>query len=303
MRKPDFFIVGAPKCGTTSLYGWLRQHPEIFMSPSKEPRFFGSDLDSGSYRDGLFFMRDQAKYMSLFESAGDAKRVGEGSTTYLYSETAAKNIKDFCDFASIIIMLRNPVDMLYSYHSERYYHGNEDISDFKEALSAEVERRKGLRYPKNAANLKGLFYRDVVRFSVQVKRYLETFGPENVHIILFDDLKLHPMVVYEQTLNFLGVDPTFKPKLRISNPNKEVRSVLLKTILQNHSSSLHNFVRHIIPDSRRHRLARYMARLNRKHVPRPPLDKEFARQLSQEFEPEVEALSKILGRDLSHWSI
>src|SRR3989339_415720 len=137
MRKPDFFIVGAPKSGTTAMCTYLKQHPEIFMPEKKESHFFGTDLNSPR------FIRDKKIYLSLFSKAKDERRVGESSVWYLYSKKAASEIKEFSPSASIIIMLRNPVDMLYSQHSQFLYNGNEDIACFEEALNAEQDRRRG----------------------------------------------------------------------------------------------------------------------------------------------------------------
>lgn len=130
-KTPNFFIVGAPKCGTTAMHIYLRQHPEIFMPEKKESHFFGSDLNS------QYFIRDREKYLSLFSEAKDVKRIGEASVWYLYSKQAAYEIKEFSPSASIIIMLRNPVDMLYAQHSQFLYNGNENIASFEDALNAE----------------------------------------------------------------------------------------------------------------------------------------------------------------------
>src|SRR5882672_1680365 len=111
MRKPDCFIVGAPRCGTTAMYTYLGQHPEIFMSARKEPHFFGTDLSSPA------LVRDEQQYLSLFAKAQNEKRAGEASVFYLYSQRAAREIHAFCPSARIIIMLRNPVEMMYSLHS------------------------------------------------------------------------------------------------------------------------------------------------------------------------------------------
>src|SRR5438093_1590857 len=108
IRLPTFFIVGAPRCGTTALYTYLRQHPDLFLPENKEPHFFGSDL----YHPG--FVRNLDEYLSLFLEAGNKKRAGEASVWYLYSRNAAAEIMAFCPSARIIAMLRNPVDMMYS---------------------------------------------------------------------------------------------------------------------------------------------------------------------------------------------
>ena len=141
MRKPDFFIVGAPRSGTTSMKRALWEHPEIFLVAGA-PNFFGTDL----YQSGHIV--DEEAYLSLFVRAKKEKRVGEKSVSYFMSMRAAAEIKEFQASASIIIMLRNPVDVLYSLHS---YHvhttGHEDILDFEAALEAEEHRRRGLRIP------------------------------------------------------------------------------------------------------------------------------------------------------------
>jgi len=128
MRKPDFFIVGAPKCGTTALYRFLSQHPEIFLPKVKEVHFFGSDL----YLPG--YVPDTEKYLRLFANARDETRVGEASVWYLYSKVSAAEIKHFAPEASILIMLRNPVDMIHSLHSQLQYVGVERIKGFESAF-------------------------------------------------------------------------------------------------------------------------------------------------------------------------
>src|SRR5436190_21521408 len=111
MKTPNFFIVGAPKCGTTAMYEFLKQHPQIFMT-RKEVDFFGSDLYMKER------IRDESAYLQLFAAATDEFRVGEGSVWYLYSKRAAAEIKRFVSDARIIIQLRDPTDMIYSLHSE-----------------------------------------------------------------------------------------------------------------------------------------------------------------------------------------
>ena len=125
MRKPDFFIAGAPKCGTTAMHTYLQTHPEVFVSKVKEPSFFATDLHNSNP-----LVCNIEEYLSLFAEVRDEKRVGEASTGYFYSQNAAKELKEFNPSASIIIMLRNPVDMMYSLHGQLLYQGNEDLVNF-----------------------------------------------------------------------------------------------------------------------------------------------------------------------------
>src|SRR5215475_10623199 len=193
MRKPDFFIFGAPKCGTTAMNDYLKDHPEIFIPAKKEIHFFGADLP---------FLKGkrvtEQEYMTYFAPAGNEKRLGESSVWYLYSQQAAAEIKAFSPAARIIIMLRNPVDMMYSLHAQRLYNDNEDIRDFAEALAAEEDRRQGRRIYQNANNAMGFFYRDAARYTQQVQRYLDVFGRDKVHVIVFDDFRSDTPRVYRE---------------------------------------------------------------------------------------------------------
>src|SRR5947207_13310329 len=134
MRRPDFFIVGAPKCGTTAMHQFLAQHPEVFLAP-KEVHFFGADLHLEND------VQDLSTYLELFADAKNEFRVGEASVWYLYSRHAAKEIKQFSAGSRIIIQLRNPVDMVHSLHSQLLFSGVEDIQDFESALRAEERVR------------------------------------------------------------------------------------------------------------------------------------------------------------------
>ena len=228
---PDFLIVGAPRCGTTFMYEYLDQHPQIYMSPVKEPQHFATDLDSGSYLDLLSFMRGRQTYRALFDGAKPDQLTGEASTWHLYSKAAAKNIKAANPDARIIIMLRDPVEMLYSLHGRRHYGGSEDLADFAQALAAEADRKQGRHISPKARNVTALFYRDVGRYHDQVKRYLDVFGRDRVHIIIFEDFRADPAGAYRETLEFLGVDPTFEPNFNVVNASAARRSWRLQQLL------------------------------------------------------------------------
>lgn len=299
MRKPDFFIVGAPKCGTTALYDYLRQHPEIFVPYRKELHFFGTDLISGRPR------RTEQDYLALFARAADEKRVGEASVLYLYSKLAASEIKAFCPSASIIIMLRNPVDMMYSLHSQLLFTGDEEITDFEAALEAEEERKRGSGIPESTWFAEALFYRETARYTEQVRRYFDVFGRDNVHLIIFDDFRGDTAGVYRQTLRFLGVDETFRADFRIVNPNKHARarSKRLMRFRYNYPLVVRRLGRLAVPSlPARRTLLRGFERLITRRTPHPPMDTQLRKRLQAEFAPEVETLSQLLGRDLTHWS-
>ena len=304
VRKPDFFIVGAPKCGTTAMQDYLTQHPEIFMPEAKPPlyrgkelNFFGSDLRANR----KMFTRED--YFSYFRKAKDEKRVGEATVWYLYSKRAAYEIKKFNPSSKIIIMLRNPVDMLYSYHSQLVYNGDEFIEDFWAALSAEADRKHGLLGPRQRSiPVERFFYREVGRYHEQVKRYFDVFDRKEIHIIIFDDFITDLSRVYRETLRFLDVDEDFQPYFSVINANKKVRSKFLRDFLRNPPLISIWFATHFVPSGVRQRFIEMLKGYNIKYELLEPMNPELKKQLHEEFAPEVEKLSELLGRDLTHWS-
>jgi hypothetical protein len=297
MRKPDFFIVGAPRCGTTAMKTYLERHPEIFMPAVREPTFFGADRCSPLY------IRDERTYLSLFARTENEKRVGEKSVRYLSSKRAAAEIKEFQPSASIIIMLRNPVDMIYSYHNHLFNHGFEDLVDFKAALEAEEERKRGLKLPNDldfSENWRVL-YRDTARYTQQVKRFLDAFGREKVHIIIFDDFVRNTAKIYRETLSFLKVNTEFQPRFQKINSSGRMLNRMLYGLMTRPPQPVRSFVQSVMPLSLIQRAIWSLINLNSRYFARPPLNSELKRQLQKEFLPEVEHLSKLLGRDLTHW--
>ncbi len=293
LKKPNFFIVGAPKCGTTAMNDYLSKHPEIFIPNIKEVHFFGQDLD---ITKGA--LRDERAYLELFRGATTEERLGEASVWYLYSKTAAQELYTFNPDAKIVIMLRNPAEMLYSQHSQFLYNGNEDIEDFREALAAEPERRAGQRIPKSAHLVDGLFYSETVRYAEQVERYVERFGRENVHIILYDDFRTDLPGTYRKLLQFLGVSDNFAPEFAVVNPNKRARSALLRNFVQTPPESIKRLSRVFFPRSLRQRVMKGLDQANIRYEARVPLDPELKGELEQRFAPEVEKLEQLLGHKL-----
>lgn len=295
MRKPDFFIVGAPRCGTTAMTQYLKSHPEIFMPETKEIHFFGSDLQFPPPRV------TKEDYFSCFAKAKSEKRVGEASVYYLFSKSAATEIKEFCSSPRIIIMLRNPVDMIYSLHTISLFNGNEGIENFKEALDAEEDRKQGLRIPPHAHLVQGLFYRDIATYSPQVQKYIDLFGRAKVHVIVFDDFKKDPKSTYKKVLRFLEVNDDYQPNFDVINPSKKYRSKIVQNISVILPRKFGFLVRNILPFEMRAHLKQFLYRLNTTQHSRRPLDAELRKELQEGFVDDIQRLSQLIGRDLSCW--
>lgn len=296
MKRPDTFIVGAFKAGTTALYEYLGAHPGVFMSVPKEPMYFGQDL-TPRYR-----RMTEDEYLALFRAARAEQRAGEASPWYLYSTSAAREIHDFSSEAQAIIMLRNPVDVMYSQHAQLVFNRREDLIDFGEALAAEEDRRAGRRIPAGAIRPEALFYRHSVRFPEQVRRYLEVFGPEKVHFVVFDDLVADARAVYGATLEFLGVDPSIEVDLSARNPARQARSGRLQQAIFNPPPALRGVIGRLRRLPIMHRLRDALVSANSAPVARRPMDPALRVRLTAEFAPQVTELGELIGRDVSAWS-
>jgi hypothetical protein len=297
VKRPDTFIVGTFKAGTSTMWRELNQHPQVFMSEVKEPMFFGQDLSSRYRR------MTEDEYLALFKDAREDQRAGEASPWYLYSTTSAREIREFNPEARIIVMLRNPVDVMYSQHSQLVYNLREDLTDFAEALAAEGDRAAGKRIPADALRPEALLYRRSVRFPEQVSRYLDCFGRERVHFIVFDDLAADAAGVYRSTLNFLGVDAAFEIEHTVENANKASRSRLVQRLVFAPPKPLRSVYGRLRTMPMMHRVRDRIARSNVERVKRQPMDPQLRRQLTAEFAPQVEELGELIGRDLSAWSV
>ena len=228
--RPNLFLVGAPKSGTTALATYLGEHPDVFMAPW-ELNFFGTDLSFRTSTGAPSRIRLE-DYLSTFSSHGAQRYRGDHSVFYLYSGDSHE-IRAFAPDARIVIILRNPVDQMYSEHSELLYQGDEDIPDFATALEAEKkDRALGRRIPAGCRKPFALQYRAVARYHDQVERYLKTFGPARVCVVVHDDLARDTAGEHRRVLEFLQVDPQHEPEFRVVNPNKAVRSATLRDVLR-----------------------------------------------------------------------
>ena len=294
-RRPDFLIVGAPKCGTTAMARYLSAHPDVFVADRKDLHYFGSDLGF-TRRDRL----NEAAYLEHFDDARAEARVGEASVWYLYSCRAAVEVAQFDPQMRIIVMLRHPVEMMYALYTQLRYNGlgDEDLDTFAAALDAEPSRREGRGLPIGGTPLpEALQYRRTAAFADQLTRYLEVFERQQVCVVLQDDLKADAGAAYRRVLTFLEVDPSFEPDLQVVNAHKVVRSEGLRKLI----SATPSAAKGLVPHGIRRQVRRGIRRANSRHVARAPLDTSLRTSLVTEFRPQVEQLATLIERDLSAW--
>jgi len=229
---PNFFIVGAPKAGTTSLYAYLKDIPRIFMSQRKEPHYFSCNVVSE--KSASKPIRNKKKYLKLFEKAKEEKIIGEASVTYLADPEAPKLIHEVAPQARILISLRDPINRLFSsYLMQGPRMGRLKLS-FSEELRITLEQTKRNQFYD--------FSRLLLKFglySESVKRYLDIFGKEQVKIIFFEEFIKNPKSTLMDILNFLDINYTlddFKPK--IHNPYSVARSPISQLLFRSKTAGI-----------------------------------------------------------------
>jgi hypothetical protein len=299
-KKPNFFIVGAPKCGTTALYEYLRLHPNVFMPQLKEPHFFAKDL--GTYPR----IKTLEEYTELFSSATDQhQRVGEASVYYLRSSVAIQNIREFNPDAKIIAMFRNPVDMVYSLHSQLLYWSEEVEPSFETAWRLQERRRRGLDLPPKSRGAFLLQYEEAGRFGSQVQRLLSIFPATQVKLILYEDFTAAPEAMYAEVIEFLGLAHDQRTAFPRINENKRARLAWLRQFYRKPPNVLRGAVQTLksaMGEQWIVAVKKKIVELNTTRERRRPLSPQFRAELEEIFAPEVALLSRLIGRDLSHWS-
>lgn len=213
-RIPDFFIVGAPKCGTTSLAVWLAEHPRIYMARPKEPSHFDTD----SPRVGVSRL---THYLRCFKGVGAHHlAVGEASPNYLFSNVAIPAIQEFNPSSRFIVTLRDPVRMAPSLHAQLYYNHHEDIADFATAWRAQQRRREGMDLPQHSRLPQFLQYQSACSLGTQLARLFEQVGRERVCVLLLEDIEREARSEYQRVLEFLGVPDDGRTSFGVFNASK-----------------------------------------------------------------------------------
>jgi len=297
---PTFLLIGTAKAGTTSLYHYLRQHPDVFMPEVKEPRYFayvddppamvGPGDAASNQESGAVYTLDE--YRALFPDSPEVSAVGEASVNYLYSETAPVRIHEQLPDVHLIAILRNPIDRAYSHYLHLLRAGREPLQDFRMALEAEEERRReGWEWSWHYTQMG--FYHE------QLSRYLEYFDREQLSIYLFDEFKDDNLGVTRDIYRTLGVDEAFQPSDSITHAKTGVPiSDWFQSFILNPDHSLRRAARMVLPEPVRTRGMKVLQNLN---LSKPSMAPAVRSMLAERFADDVHRLEALLDRDLSHW--
>ena len=297
MTMPNFLVIGAAKSGTTSLYAYLNQHPEIYMSPVKETNFFAIEGKTLNYKytdskviDNYLAQckTDLKSYQELFQEVMDEKAIGEVSPMYLYDLKAPERIQNYIPDAKLIAILRNPVERAYSSFLHTIRENLEPITDFSQAIQEEEHRRRSNWWW-------GFFYVHPGFYYEQLQRYLERFEASQLKVYLYEDLSDRPFDLLQDLFKFLNVNETFTPDIS----NRYNATGIPKNEL------LYNFIKSRIAQSSLKRLPQQLRQriinLNSQNLTKPPLDSALRNQLIEVYREDILKLQNSLQRDLSHW--
>ncbi len=303
MKRPTFFISGAPRCGTTALYQYLSEHPHIFMSEVKETNYFASDFPHVQ----KVTYRTVDDYHKLFEKAGaEHLAAGEASPFYLFSKVAFQNMRAYEPKARVILSLRNPVDFVQSYHQLNLSLLREDEPNLARAWDLYELRKRGEHIPKSARQPELVLYQEVGQFGRWVEHLFDVFPRQQVKIYLFDDLAADSRAVYEDILSFIGVPTDGRTDFPPVNAGFGVKSPIMARLFHPPQFIYKPFMKFIGLFGAGFmknvfQLYDRLERMNTTKTRRESLDPALRARMLAHFQPDIEKLARLIDRDLSHW--
>lgn len=311
------FIVGAPRCGTTTMWRMLAGHGQVAVPFVKEPHFF-SQHDLRGLSDDALRERVERDYLGhFFADRRSGQNVGaDGSVSYLYTPEQLEPIVRLWPSARFIIAVRDPLKLLPSLHKRLLFIGDEDLASFEDAWAAVPERAEGRQIPKRCIEPRWLRYDEAGRFGTYVERLFAAVGRERCMVSVFDDLERDPAGHARRIFDFLGLEPV-KVQVQVARESKQVRYPWLQRMLKRPPKALHPYLANV---ELRRRLARpakdatnasgtekllalrkRLLRWNQVDDAKQPVPIHVQREIRRHLKGEVERLARLINRDLSHW--
>ncbi|MCL6632469.1 MAG: sulfotransferase [Alicyclobacillus herbarius] len=292
---PNFFIIGAPKAGTSSLYQYLRQHPQVYMSPIKEPHFFCSHhfpalfTGPGDEEFSRAAIRHPDAYRALFQTATGQSAAGEASVFYLYYPDTPERIRAWNPKAKVIAILRHPVDRAFSAYMHLVRDGWETLS-FEEALQVEEDRiRSGYR-PL-------WWYRQLGLYSDAIARYQRVFPPEQMQVFLYEDFA-NPNKVVQEVLRFLGLNTEVPIDTTIRHNTSGVPRLRPLYMFLSRPHPVKEWAKRVLPTAPCSRASHW---LKNRLLVREDMNPTTRQSLLNFYAPDIVRLQELLDRDLSAW--
>jgi hypothetical protein len=289
MQHPNFFIIGNPKCGTTSLAEWLPRNSDIFISRDKEPHYFATDMPDRAYTSGR-------EYYSLFEEAR-APAIGEASVWYAYSDEAVPNILKAVPDAKFILCLRHPADMAWALHNQMLVTCNETVQEFTKAWEMSALRRQGLHVPDLCGDPSKLDYVNACAQGAILERLLTRIGRKNLHLVFLEDMAADPASTVRDIEDFLNVPRSNSDEFPVANQSFQRKSPRLHRAVKQVSLLKRRFFNIRLKTG----ILSYLSTVNREPSQREKISPEIRAELSAFFANDIGLLAELAGRDLTHW--
>jgi hypothetical protein len=282
--EPNFFIVGAPKSGTTNISYYLMQHPQVFMPENLEPYYFARlDIPQNYERE---IISDEKKYLNLFKNTNSCRAIGESSPVYLYCPHSALEIKNRFPNSKIIISLRNPIEIAYSEYFSLKFMGFDKNRSFNELLDSSKEQ-----LDQNEFHIDSLL--EAGFYSKHIKRFQKIFSKNQIKIIIFEEYIKNTIPTINSILSFLDIDKSIAFKTAPKGAYKVPRNFVSQKLMKN--STFRKATKFIIPTVTRQKISeRFLV----KESSRPALKQNERQQLMEIYQNDVENLDKLLGRRL-----
>jgi hypothetical protein len=308
------FIVGAPRCGTTTLSRFLKGHPSIAFPAVKEPHYFAQN-DLRGLADAELKTRIEHEYLQrLFDPTSDRRVAVDASVTYLYTPEQLEPALRLWPDSRFVVALRNPLTMLPSLHKRLIYVGEETITNFADAWAASADRAAGRRIPRSCHEPKFLRYDEAARFGTYLERLFAAVGKERCLVVIFDDLSADPAEQYRRLMEFTDLEPQQGVDFSRRRQGYSVRFPWLQRMLKRPPRAI---AERLVGDltsppprkngeedkqpSRILSLRKRVLRWNRVSRPSEPLPAALRDEIRLKLKDEVELAGRLIGRDLSHW--
>ena len=290
--KPTFFIIGAPKSGTTSLHHYLNGHSQITMSVPKEPHYFSTDIKNGG-------IRNAKEYLDCFsQSHKKTIAIGESSTLYLYSKVAVQKIFNYNKKSKFIVMVRNPIEIAQSFHQVALKVFGETETNFQKAWLLEQSRKAGKNIPKGCIDHQLILYGNIAKIGQQIERLTSYITQKNIHFIIYDDFKNSTKREYFKVLKFLKVNNEVPVDFPLYNKSQRIKSETV-TKLTNYAS----FLKKKLNIKTRFNIAAKIHKVNVTSQSLNKLPKNFLLKMDNFFEYDIKLISQFVKRDLSNWRV
>lgn len=299
MTLPNFLIIGAAKSGTTALYHYLKQHPQIFFSARKEPHYFSYTQTSKQTNGPSHYVKnaitDFYEYKSLFDDANGYLAVGEASPTYLYIPEAGWRIKELIPSVKMIAILRNPVERAYSAYMHLVRDNLEVVKSFEEGLSLEETRIRNNWGPI-------YHYKKCGLYGEQLARFYELFSPAQILVLRHEEFELDPHSILERIYSFLEIKTDFRANTSFRpNVSGNPRSIILQNcfkLLFDKPNLIRTVSRKVLPETMRWKVT---SNLRNSNLEKSTMKDTTRKELINYFSSDIESLSHLLNEDFSGW--